>query len=39
MGSISLQSPPEGQHSAVVLPARAIHVSPEGQQKPSGRPD
>lgn len=38
MLSISAQSLPEGQHIALVLPAKAMHLSPLGQQKLDGRP-
>lgn len=37
MASICEQSPPVGQHSAVVLPARAMQVDVDGQQKSEGR--
>lgn len=37
IGSIWLQSPPAGQHNAVVLAARAMHDSPMGQQNSSGK--
>lgn len=37
IGSIWEQSPPVGQHSAVVLPASAMQVEVLGQQKSEGR--